>query len=230
MSKKKKLRSYNWELIIWNEHYKDDLDLRIKISDEIHAPCILSPLHDKDKYTDGNLKGELKKPHYHLLISFDNQKTLDQLIFLDKSFNDGEGNNLNIVLSRGGATRYLTHDGYEIPNFKFKYPNEDIQEFGGAEYHKWFFEASGTKIEIIFKLIRENEFTSYGQLIKAISENENFTYLLDEATKKAFSINQYINYKNNEKSKLKEMIKEQEQIALEEAINKNTEIIDFTIN
>lgn len=223
MRKKQEVRSYNWELIIWQEHFETDqqddinLELRIMISDNIHVPCILSPLHNLDKYTDGENRGEHKKPHWHLIMSFDNQKTKNQLLYLDKIFNKSEtGNNLNFVMSRGGATRYLTHDGYEIPGYKFKYPNDDIQTFGGANYDKWFNEASGQKIEIIFKMIDTNDIKTFGELLSILNTEPRFNFLLEEASKKSYAINQYLTYKTmivkdkkakEDKENLKKIIK-----------------------
>ena len=49
---------------------------------ELKIPVFISPLHDKDK----NANGEDKKPHYHVEILFDSQKTKAQAEEVIKSF------------------------------------------------------------------------------------------------------------------------------------------------
>lgn len=97
--------------------------------DPTHAACIeklmnggynfAGILHDKDVYEDGENKGQLKKPHWHIVIKFTNAvwsvptaKTLGI-----------EPNYLQKCSSLDGAILYLVHEGNLD---KYQYDQEDV--------------------------------------------------------------------------------------------------------
>lgn len=94
------------------------------ILEDFFVPAFISPLHDSDI----NPTGELKKPHYHVLIMFDGTKTKEQA---ESIFNCIGGVGCEIVQSIRGYSRYLCH--LDNPD-KHQYLQEDVICLCGADY------------------------------------------------------------------------------------------------
>lgn len=93
-------RRKNWTFVI----YPDSAPLGYyNIIDSLHVPFCISPLHDRD-VTDS---GELKKPHYHIILTFSSQKSYKQVSFISQSLL--HGTIPEPVLDLRGCTRYLCH-------------------------------------------------------------------------------------------------------------------------
>lgn len=119
-------RHRNFATIVYPESCPDNwLDI---LSSEA-VPAFVSPLHDSDRYTDGDKKGEIEKPHYHVLLMYDGVKTNDQVTEFVKTFG---GVGLKIVQSIRGYARYLCH--LDNPD-KFKYDTEKVICLGGSDYY-----------------------------------------------------------------------------------------------
>lgn len=89
-----------------------------------HVPVFISPLHDQDINPDG----EMKKPHYHVLVMFDSVKSLSQM----EDFKIGIGGvGREIVQSLRGYARYLCH--LDNPE-KFQYPVDQVLQYNGADF------------------------------------------------------------------------------------------------
>ncbi len=88
------------------------------------VPCFISPLHNQDT----NPTGESKKDHYHIMIMFDNVKTLEQAKEIFVSIG---GVGCEVVKSLRGYARYLCH--LDNPE-KAQYKIEDVQALCGADY------------------------------------------------------------------------------------------------
>lgn len=87
-------------------------------------PAFISPLHDKDV----NPTGEAKKPHYHVMIMFENVKTREQAMEI---FDLIGGVGCEVVNSIRGYARYLCH--MDNPD-KVQYNTEDVHALAGADY------------------------------------------------------------------------------------------------
>lgn len=96
----------------------------LDILSDFHVPCLISPYHDKDL----NANGEIKKPHYHVLLLFDSVKTPEQAVEVFMSFN---GVGCEIVKSLRAYARYLCH--LDNPD-KYQYSIADVKQFGGVDY------------------------------------------------------------------------------------------------
>lgn len=85
-------------------------------------------LHNKD-VTD---KGELKTPHYHILLCLHNANSLNALLRWFDGFQDDNGNDINtlakVMNSRTGAFAYLTHNTCASRD-KYQYPDSDIVSY-----------------------------------------------------------------------------------------------------
>lgn len=140
--------------------------------------------HDRDV---DNSTGEIKKPHYHVMIMYEGVKTLDQWHEFRDSFG-GVGD--EFIQSTRGYARYLCH--LDNPE-KTKYSPLEVLEFGGACYETSI--SSGADrynaIRDMTAFIRQNHIMTYAQLLDYAAENEPswFTSLCDNST---FVISAYI--------------------------------------
>jgi hypothetical protein len=96
----------------------------LDILSDLHVPAFVSPFHNKDKNPDG----EYKKPHYHIMIMYDNKKSIEQA---KENFEKIGGVGCQIVNSPRGYARYLCH--LDNPE-KHQYSIEEVKSFGGADY------------------------------------------------------------------------------------------------
>lgn len=130
-------------------------------------PCFISPLHDKDV----NPTGELKKAHYHVLLTFDGVKTLDQAKEITQSIN---GVGCEIVNSLRGYARYLCH--LDNPE-KYQYNQNEVKCLAGADYISTIglvtdkYKAIGEMIDYC----KEKNIYSYSELLE-YCRNEHFDW------------------------------------------------------
>lgn len=113
-------RTRNWAVVVYPEsapeHWRDVLD-------ELHIEWVESPLHEFD--TDAT--GELKKPHFHVLLLFGGVKTYEQVCDVIAPLNCPIPQR---CLSAKGAVRYMAH--LDNPE-KFQYSAADIKAHGGVD-------------------------------------------------------------------------------------------------
>lgn len=93
------------------------------LSDQL-VPAFISPLHDMDTNPDG----EIKKSHWHVMIVFDGNKSIDQA---QDIFTSISGVGCEVVQSLRGYSRYLCH--LDNPE-KHQYLPEDVRALCGADY------------------------------------------------------------------------------------------------
>ncbi len=107
----------------------------VGIIDSWHIPAAISPLHDRDVWTDedeqedpSHVAGEFKKPHWHVMFYFDSVKSYSQVFRLLSRLGV---NKIEEVLSTRGYNRYLCH--IDNPE-KAQYDPDDVRLLGGAKY------------------------------------------------------------------------------------------------
>lgn len=134
---------------------------------EQFVPAFISPMHDKDI----NPTGELKKPHWHVVIMFDSVKKLEQAQEIFEKIN---GVGCEIVQSIRGYARYLCH--LDNPE-KEQYQESMVRSLCGADYGSVIglitdkYKAIGEMIDYC----EENEILSYSELLK-YCRNERFDW------------------------------------------------------
>lgn len=114
-------RTRNYATVVYPESAPENWQ---DILGEQFVPSFISPLHDKDT----NPTGEAKKPHYHVLIMYDNVKTSEQAKELFAMIG---GVGCEVVQSLRGYARYLCH--LDNPE-KFQYNIDDVKSLCGADY------------------------------------------------------------------------------------------------
>lgn len=115
-------RTRNFATVVYPESAPDDW---IDILSEYHVATLISPLHDRDIDPNGNLK----KPHYHVLLIFEGPKDFNNQV---KPIFDSIGAvGRELVNSVRGYARYLCH--LDNPE-KHQYDVNDVRQLGGADY------------------------------------------------------------------------------------------------
>lgn len=115
------IRTRNFATVVYKESAPENWQ---DILSGFFVPTLISPYHDKDINADGTPK----KPHWHVLIMFDNVKTVEQATNI---FNQINGVGCEIVNSLRGYARYLCH--LDNPD-KAQYDIKDIISYCGADY------------------------------------------------------------------------------------------------
>ena len=89
----------DWTFIVYPESAPKNWR---EIIDETHLRWIESPLHDKDTNPDG----EVKKAHWHILLSFDGPVTLQSVNKVIEPLNSPAPRKVG---SAKGLVRYMAH-------------------------------------------------------------------------------------------------------------------------
>lgn len=116
-------RYRNFATVLYADSAPEDFK---EIIESWHVPCLLSPYHDKDV----NPTGEVKKPHWHLMIMFEGKKSREQVKAL---FDEVGGVGVEVVNSIRGYARYLCH--MDNPE-KAQYNCGDVIEFSSANLYE----------------------------------------------------------------------------------------------
>ena len=118
----------------------------------------ISPLHDRDT----NPTGEPKKPHFHVIVSYDGPTTFGNVEGLTKRLNQPIPQPLEQVR---GYYRYLTH--MDNPE-KAQYSAAEIQTLNGFDIMD-FVEMSKSEVTKVLRAlvdyIRENDLLEYADLM-----------------------------------------------------------------
>lgn len=114
-------RTRNFSTVVYPESAPENW---MDILSDFHIPSFVSPLHQFDV----NPSGEIKKPHFHVLLMFDSLKTPSQAKEIFSSFS---GVGCEVVNSIRGMARYLCH--LDNPE-KYQYNPVEVKAFSGADY------------------------------------------------------------------------------------------------
>lgn len=156
----KNVKKRNWAFILYPESAPKDWREQLQKSG---LQCAISPLHDKDVYTEGENKGEPKKPHYHVILVYGNTTTYNNV----KALTNGRlGQTVPEPLEQLQAMyRYFTHQDH--PN-KYQYSKSDIQTLNGFNIRD-FVEMSKSEVvkfkRQIIEFIQGEDLVEYCDLI-----------------------------------------------------------------
>ncbi len=118
---------------------------------------MISPLHDQDLNADG----EVKKPHYHVILLWDGPTTKSNAQAVVDLI---RGVGCFAMATLRGASRYLCH--LDNPE-KHRYNPEDVKQLGGLVYDEIINSASDDLLILyeIFDWIDENVCVSFRQFM-----------------------------------------------------------------
>lgn len=155
--KTKDTRARNWTFIVYPESAPKDWRERL---DELHVPWAHSPLHDKDV----NPTGEVKKAHWHVLITFSGNKSYQQMLEITKMI---KAPNPQKCVSAKGLIRYFCH--LDNPE-KYQYQTADIVSHGVDV--QGLLELTRSELnqvlKEIFDFIDDNTIYSYRDLLQVV--------------------------------------------------------------
>lgn len=137
-----KKRSLYYATILYEESAKENWQDTLQ---DLHIPCLISPLHDRDLDAQNNLK----KPHWHILFLFESLKTREQFKEITEKIG---GVGAELVMCPKSYALYLTHEN--APN-KVQYSAQDIISLSGADkYLDSIKIESINKYDVIEQIIR----------------------------------------------------------------------------
>lgn len=144
-------RKRNWVCVAYPDSAPDNWR---DIMDDEHIEWVESPLHDKDVNADGTPK----KPHWHVLMLFDGNKSFEQV----KEICDKIHATIpQYVQSVRGQVRYFAH--LDNPE-KAQYKVSEIIAHGGVDLQEMLRPTSSCRYEMIrdmIRYVRDNEVTEY---------------------------------------------------------------------
>lgn len=154
-------RTRNFTTIVYPESAPENW---MEILGELFIPSLVSPLHDRDT----NPTGECKKAHYHVILMFENVKTVEQVKAIVEQFG---GVGCEKVNSLRGVARYLCH--MDNPE-KFRYDESEIKQFCGVDYRALVDLASDIDeaAEEILDFCELHQITSYAHIRRIVREDK----------------------------------------------------------
>lgn len=158
-----------WTFIVYPESLPEDWK---EILQQTGLQIAISPLHNKDLNADG----EIKKPHYHILLFFNGPTTYSRVEKITKMVN---GTIPKRVISAIGMIRYLTHK--DNPE-KAQYDERDITTINGLDIEDVQGMTMSMELELkkgIIQLCKVKKITEYASLIN---------YLIKEDMRDMFKI------------------------------------------
>lgn len=154
-------RTRNFTTVVYPESAPENW---MEILQEMFIPSLVSPLHDSDI----NPTGEPKKAHYHVILMFENVKTVEQVKKIVEQFG---GVGCEKVNSIRGVARYLCH--MDNPE-KFRYDERDVKQLCGVDYRALVDLASDIDeaAEEILDYCELNQITSYAHIRRIVRESK----------------------------------------------------------
>ncbi len=125
VDKKQDDRGRNWALVLYPESVPENWRLFLN---ETGEKWIESPLHDKDV---NEVTNELKKPHWHIIISFKNKKSYEQVLDISNKLNAPIPQK---IANLQGAVQYLWHRNNPE---KAQYNKSDVVAHNGFKYRQY---------------------------------------------------------------------------------------------
>lgn len=178
----KDTRTRNWSIIIYPESAPENWRA---ILDDSHIEWIESPLHEFDV----NPTGEVKKPHYHLLLLFGGVKSYDQVCEFIKPLNGPIPQRCH---NARAMVRYFSH--LDNPD-KFQYSISDIIPHGGVDVSELLKPSSSERYSMIKEMcefVGANNITDFYELMDYAMDNEFTTWWPLLCDSSAYIVNQYI--------------------------------------
>ena len=185
----KTVKHRHWEGVLYPESMTANWDDYI---DQSGLACALSPLHDRDV---DPTTGELKKPHYHLLMCWDGPTTLAAATSFIKELGGVLGKR---VMSVGGFYAYLTHARQA---HKVQYDVAGIRHFGAfdpANYDMEYKESEEQRRrDAVLDYIISNNLYEYADLLERLRADERGYELRVTAMTQAVVYRSYLNSRRN---------------------------------
>lgn len=159
----KNVKGRDWTFIVYPE--SAPVSWR-EILNDTHLRWVESPLHDKDI----NPEGEIKKAHWHILLTYDGPVNIVAVKKITDKLNAPVPQKIS---SAKGLVRYMIH--LDNPE-KFQYSRSDIKGHNGADVASYFELTATNKLMIMKDIVRyiyENEVDNYSDFLMYCIENKD---------------------------------------------------------
>ena len=183
----KDVKKRNWAFVAYPESLPTDW------KDQLQATGLqvaISPLHDRDV----DPTGELKKPHYHVILCYAGPTSYNVVKGLTDSLNCPIPQPLEQVR---GYYRYFTH--MDNPE-KYQYSPDTIETINGFSIMDF---VELTKSEVLTakrklqSLIRERNILEYSDFMDYLQDSENMEQEYDVASNNTYFFEKYISSRRN---------------------------------
>lgn len=157
------MKGRDWTAIVYPDSAPENWR---EILDDTHYKWVESPLHDKDINPDG----ELKKAHWHILLSADgpiSEKTAKEVF---EKLNTPE---IRKVGSSRGLVRYMIH--MDNPE-KYQYDIEEIKAHNGADIDSYFELTTTSRLSVLREMviyIRDNQVDNFSDFVMVCIEKSD---------------------------------------------------------
>lgn len=175
-------RTRNWNIVVYPDSAPENWR---EYMDSLQIEWVESPLHD----CDTNANGEVKKPHWHLLLMFGGVKTYEQVCEVIEPLNCPIPQK---CLSAKGSVRYMAH--LDNPE-KFQYQVSDIKAHGGVDIAELLRPSSSERYAIIREMcefVRDNGITEFQDLMDYAMADKFDTWFPLLCDNSAYVVGQYI--------------------------------------
>lgn len=183
----KETRTRSWVFILYPESAPENWR---SILDELHIEWIESPLHEYDT----NITGEVKKPHWHILLIFQGVKAYDQVVELLKPFNCPAPQRCH---NTKAMVRYMAH--LDNPE-KYQYDISLIIGHGGADVSDLLKPSASeryTLIKDMCQFVAEANIMDFCSLMDYAMVEKFDTWFPLLCDNSAYVVNQYIKSNRN---------------------------------
>lgn len=151
----KYIKSRTWGIVVYPESAPENW---LELIEETYLAFAVSPLHDKDVNPDG----EIKKSHWHVILTWDGPVTQSAANKLADKISAPQPIKLESVK---GAYRYFTHK--DNPE-KYQYDEKEIRLFNGFDISNHIALTKEEKYEAlsrIIDIIENKQFVEYYDLV-----------------------------------------------------------------
>lgn len=194
--KEQKTRAY-W-FVVWPESV--NITILFQVLRASGYAILISPLHDRDIKDD---TGELKKPHYHIIVRFPTARYLEPVRRLVGSWLFDADAMSSLVTEHDatwfvkpvtdwpGAVRYLCHIDDDD---KAKYPTNEVISFGFCDLSPLYAQSKADDVESYYSLIawcRQHPTAGYSQLMDAVYDSEDHA-LMRAMQRYSYTLKAYI--------------------------------------
>lgn len=192
-NEKEKIERYrNWSWIVYPESAPQNWRALL---DETGEKWIESPLHDKDinETTD-----EIKKAHWHIIISFGNKKSFKQVSKISEILNSPIPQKVG---SLQGAVQYLWHRNNPE---KFQYKKSEVVAHNGFKYRQYLTDIgvdTDSVLQEIIQWIQENGCSEYGDLVD-YAVSEKFDDWFQTVRSQTIFLNSYLRSNRHSRQKI----------------------------
>lgn len=165
-------RSRNWTFVGYPDDSLPDNYKEI-LCDELRLVWVESPIHSNDVNPDGTLK----KPHIHFVVTFEGNKSFNQI----KEITDRLHCPIpQQVANLNGMIRYLIH--MDNPE-KYQYKREDVKAYGGFDLPAYFAPTASQYQAMVIDLLAfvdDNSIYEFNHLVRLCREagKSDWLYIL----------------------------------------------------